>query len=185
MITVVWEASEGGIMTWVWEFQGNPSRTDCGWCLEHRLYLEWVGMTQRSEARPHLGNSRRQPKERGLSQAGWGDAAALRGERHTDSVLWEMCPASGSVTCKVIRLVLHVNWVKRPVRCQSSREENQWELFTWQLRDHQEDKGTRKTGGDGEAGTIDCAGEHGWRERLEAKMTQVLAIQNGLNFIHI
>lgn len=66
-------------------------------------------MTQRSEARPHLGNSRRQPKERGLSQAGWGDAAALRGERHTDSVLWEMCPASGSVTCKVIRLVLHVN----------------------------------------------------------------------------
>lgn len=114
MITVMWETSEGGVMTWVWEFQGTPSRTDCGQCLEHRLYWEWVGMMQRSEARPHLRDLRYQAKERGFSQAGWGDTAALRGERHTDSVLWEMCPGSRSVICKVIRLVLHVNWVKRP-----------------------------------------------------------------------
>ena len=53
-------------MTWVWEFQGNPSRTDCGWCLEHRLYWESVGITQRSEARSHLGDPRYQAKERGL-----------------------------------------------------------------------------------------------------------------------
>ena len=38
-------------------------------------------------------------------------------------------------------------------------------------------------GGGGE-GRIDCAGGHGRRERLEAKMTQVLAIQNGLNCIN-
>lgn len=114
---------------------------DSAWNID-RTGSEWAWC---GGVRPHLGDLRYQAKERGLSQAGWGDTAALRDERHTDSVLWEMCPVSGSVICKVVRLVLHVNWVKRPVRCQSSGEENQWELFTWQLWDHQEDKGMRKT----------------------------------------